>query len=132
MKAGGKVLTFEECGEMLDDIVDEMPRELFRDLNGGVILLPQAKIHPAAVDNDLYILGEYRRDNLGKYIVIFFGSVLKIYGNLPKDKIKYHLTKIMHHEVRHHNEYLAGCEDLVIYDKQQINSYLKRKQGKSE
>lgn len=132
MKAGDTVITFEECGEMLDDIVDEMPSELFRDLNGGVILLPQSKIHPAAVDNDLFILGEYRRDNLGKYIAIFYGSISRIYGNLPKDKIRYHLTRIMHHEVRHHNEYLAGCDDLVVYDKQQINSYLERKQQENQ
>ena len=34
------MLTFEECGAMLDDIADEMPVELIRDLNGGIILLP--------------------------------------------------------------------------------------------
>lgn len=121
------MLTFEECGEMLDDIVDEMPRELFRDLNGGVILLPQSKLHPCSLDNDLYILGEYRRDNLGKYIAVFYGSVLKIYGRLPKEEIKKQLTRIMHHEVRHHNEYLAGCDDLVLYDKKRIEDYLQRK-----
>ncbi len=127
MKAGDNVLTFEECGEMLDDIVDEMPRDLFRELNGGIILLPQSKIHPAAVDNDLYILGEYRRDSLGKYIAIFYGSIAKIYGNNSEYNIKQHLRRIVHHEIRHHNEYLAGCDDLVIYDKQQIDSYLERK-----
>lgn len=121
------MLTFEECGEMLDDIVDEMPRELFRELNGGVILLPQSKLHPCAVNNDLYILGEYRRDNLGKYIAVFYGSVATVYGNLPKEEIRNHLTKIMHHEVRHHNEYLAGCDDLGLYDKQQIQDYLQKK-----
>ncbi|MDD6225426.1 MAG: metallopeptidase family protein [bacterium] len=121
------MLTFEECGEMLDDIVDEMPRELFRELNGGVILMPQSKLHPCAVNNDLYILGEYRRDNLGKYIAVFYGSVATVYGNLPKEEIRTHLTKIMHHEVRHHNEYLAGCDDLGLYDKQQIQDYLQKK-----
>ena len=124
------MLTFEECGEMLDDIVDEMPPELFRERNGGVILLPQSKLHPCATDNDLYILGEYIRNNLGKYIAIYYGSISRIYGNLPKEKIKYHLTKIMHHEVRHHNEYLAGCDDLGLYDKKQIEDYLQRKNNR--
>lgn len=125
---GDSMLTFEECGAMLDDIADEMPVELFRDLNGGIILLPQSKLHPCAVNNDLYILGEYRRDNLGKYIAIFYGSIYRIYGHLPKEQINYHLTRILHHEVRHHNEYLAGCNDLNLYDKKQINQYLQSKQ----
>lgn len=122
------MLTFEECGEMLDDIVDQMPPELFRDLNGGVILLPESKLHPCAVSKDLFILGEYRRDNLGKYIAIFYGSVSRIYGHLSKEQIEYHLTKIMHHEVRHHNEYLAGTDDLGLYDKKQIAEYLQKKE----
>ncbi len=123
-------MTFEECGEMLDDIVDEMPSELFRELNGGVILLPESKVHPCAANNDLFILGEYRRDNLGKYIAVFYGSIVRVYGNLPNEEMKKRLTKIMHHEVRHHNEYLAGCNDLGVYDHNQIMDYL-NKNGKT-
>lgn len=33
--------------------------------------------------------------------------------------------KIMHHEVKHHNEHLAGCDDLGICDDEQIESYLR-------
>ena len=41
------MITFEELGEMLDEIADSMPYELYRDLNGGLSLLPQSKVHPA-------------------------------------------------------------------------------------
>lgn len=43
------MVTFEECAQMLDEIADSMPQELFRDLNGGMSLEPQAKLHPQSV-----------------------------------------------------------------------------------
>ncbi len=120
------MVTFEECAEMLDEIADSMPFELYRDLNGGISLLPQHKIHPVALHNDLFILGEYIRNSLGNAIVFYYGSISHIYGNLPKDKLYKQLVRILHHEVRHHNEFLAGCDDLGIYDKEQIEDYLKK------
>lgn len=118
------MITFEKCGQMLDEIADSMPEELFRELNGGISLVPQHKIHPQAVNNDLFILGEYIRNSLGKSIVFYFGSIERVYGNLDDDKLYEQLVRIFRHEVRHHNEYLAGCDDLGVYDKKQIESYL--------
>lgn len=119
--------TFEQCGQMLDEIADSMPFELYRELNAGISLVPQAKIHPAAVNNDLYILGEYVRDYIGNSIVFYYGSINRIYGNLPHDQIFKELERIFHHELRHHNEFLAGCDDLGDYDREQIEAYLKSK-----
>ena len=56
------MVTFEECAQMLDEIADSMPQELFRDLNAGMSLEPQAKLHPQSVRGELYILGEYVRN----------------------------------------------------------------------
>ncbi len=121
------MITFEECAQMLDEIADSMPYELYRDLNGGISLLPQIKLHPKAVDKDLFILGEYIRNSLGKSIVFYYGSINRVYGHLPRDEYYKQLVRILHHEVRHHNEYLAGCDDLGLIDKQEIESYLRRK-----
>lgn len=121
------MITFDECAEMLDEIADSMPFELYRELNGGMSLLPQIKVHPKALNNDLFILGEYKRNSLGRYIVFYYGSLNRVYGHLPKEEYYKRLKKVLSHEVRHHNEYLAGVDDLVLYDKDQINSYLKRK-----
>ncbi|MDO4830640.1 MAG: metallopeptidase family protein [Clostridia bacterium] len=118
------MITFEECAEMLDEIADSMPFELYRDLNGGISLLPQQKIHPKALHNDLFILGEYIRNSLGNAIVFYYGSISRVYGQLSKEKLYKQLVRILHHEVRHHNEYLAGCDDLCVYDKEQIDRYL--------
>ena len=120
------MVTFEECADMLDEIADSMPTELFRDLNAGMSLVPQAKVHPQSVRGVLYILGEYIRNSIGNSIVFYYGSIMKVYGSLPADKLYTELERIMHHEVKHHNEHLAGCDDLGICDDEQIVEYLRK------
>ena len=120
------MVTFEECADMLDEIADCMPTELFRDLNAGMSLVPQAKVHPQSVRGELYILGEYIRNSIGNSIVFYYGSIMKVYGSLPADKLYTELERIMHHEVKHHNEHLAGCDDLGICDDEQIVEYLRK------
>lgn len=92
------MITFDECGAMLDEIADSMPYELYRDLNGGISLLPQLKVHPKALNNDLFILGEYIRNSLGNAIVFYYGSINKVYGSLDneeyrKSSLKYFITR---------------------------------------
>lgn len=120
------MVTFEECAEILDEIADSMPYELYRELNCGISLLPQQKIHPIALHNDLFIMGEYIRNNLGNAIVFYYGSIARVYGNVSNERLKEELARILRHELRHHNEHLAGCDDLGILDDEQIVDYLKR------
>lgn len=121
------MISYEECGEMLDEIADQLPCELYRELNGGIILDRGFRIHPCAVDNDLYILGVYIRDNLGKRIVLYYGSFIRVFKDKTKDEYFEHLKKTLRHEVLHHNEYLAGCKELIFYDDKRIEEYLRRK-----
>lgn len=120
------MITFDECGVMLDEIADSMPYELYRDLNGGISLLPQLKVHPKALNNDLFILGEYIRNSLGNAIVFYYGSINRVYGSLDNEEYRKKLVEILHHEVRHHNEYLAGCDDLGFFDRNLIDDYLRK------
>lgn len=122
------MLSFEEVGEILDDIADSLPLELYRELNGGIQLKEEISIHPKAVDNDLYILGVYRRDSLGKSIKIYYGSFVRVFPHISKERAKIELEKILVHELRHHNEYLSGIDDLIYYDHDRINEYLERKE----
>lgn len=92
------MITFDECGAMLDEIADSMPYELYRDLNGGISLFPQLKVHPKALNNDLFILGEYIRNSLGNAIVFYYGSINRVYGSLDneeyrKSSLKYFITR---------------------------------------
>lgn len=116
--------SYEECGQMFDEIADSIPYELYRELSGGLRLVSHSKLHPKAVAGDLYILGEYHRSSIGKYIIFYYGSIIRVYGHLPKDRFREMLRRILAHELRHHNEYLAGCDDLILYDDKRINEYL--------
>ena len=120
-------MTYEECGAILDEIADSLPTELYRELNGGIVLDPESRLHQYAVDNDLYILGVYIRDNLGRRIKIYYGSIIRVFPNKTLEQYREILRHTLVHEVRHHNEFLAGADDLVYYDDEQISNYLKKK-----
>jgi hypothetical protein len=124
------MITFDEVMAMLDDIVDEMPEVFYKELNGGVILSPDTKLHPASDEkHPLYILGEYHNEprGLGRYIVIFCGSFLKTFAHLKPDQLKVRLRKTILHEFTHHLESLAGERDLEIKDAQDLARYKRRR-----
>jgi hypothetical protein len=121
------MITMEEMLTMLDEIATEFPDEFYRKLNGGVILLPEAKLHERNKNNDLFILGEYNfNGTLGRYITIYYGSFERVYGHLTAPQIKEQLKKTLKHEFRHHFESMAGEKGLEIKDAQDLNEYLNR------
>ena len=127
MEDNESTMTYEECGAMLDKIADSLPTELFRELNGGIVLRDEERLHPLAQDDDLYILGVYTRDSLGRSIKIYYGSIIRVFPHKTQEEYREILRKTLVHEVRHHNEFLAGADDLVYYDDDQISKYLRRK-----
>jgi hypothetical protein len=119
------MMPIDEMEEMLDEVACEIPGEIYNELNGGVILLPDAKLHPESVGNDLYIMGEYNRSrSLGRYIVIYYGSFSRVFGHLSKDGLKDELRKTLKHELRHHLESMAGERELEYEDEADIMGYL--------
>ena len=113
------MVTIKRMQEMLDEIIAELPAELFDQLNGGVVLLPEAKRHKAG--GDIYVLGEYHRGGLmGRYISIYYRSFMRVYGQLDDDKLKQQLRSTVRHEFRHHMESLAGSDDLERIDQENI------------
>ncbi len=120
--------SIEEVQIILDEIAEELPPEIYKDLNGGIILLPQVKFHKKSVDNDLYVMGEYRNERiLGRYIIVYYGSVERIYGNLSRNRLKNKLRSVIKHEFIHHLESLAGEKHLEIEDERKLSEYLKKK-----
>lgn len=126
------MFTFEDIGQMLDEICEEIPQPFFEKLNGGVNLLPDVKMHALAVSDDLYIMGDYNRDSLGKYINIYYGSIMKNYPDCSPEQMRRHLKKLLQHEFTHHIESLAGERSLEIKDEEQLDAYMRKKEnGKS-
>lgn len=119
------MVTFEEAGAMLDEIADSLPAPLYRELNGGVSLLPRAKRHPSSGRSPLYILGEYHNEPaMGRYILLYFGSLKRVYGHLAPEAFRAELQRVLTHELTHHNESLAGLMDLEVKDGQFLAEYL--------
>ena len=115
------MLSFEEVGGILDSAADELPKEFFKDLNGGVILLPEACRDDE--DASIYTLGEYIHDEIGRYIVIYYGSFAALYKNSPPEKLRKELRETLIHEFLHHIESLAGEYGLEIEDEQEMERF---------
>ena len=68
------VLSFDEVGEILDEMAETFPQVFYRELNGGISLLPEAVEDPEFPPGEIYIMGEYCDDQMGRYIQLYYGS----------------------------------------------------------
>lgn len=124
------MISIEEMECILDEIASELPQEFYKELNGGIILLPEVKRNPEAGTNDLYIMGEYHSGGgLGRYIAIYYGSFERVYGHLGREALKKQLAHTLKHEFTHHLESLAGEDDLEKEDEAFLRDYRNRKAG---
>lgn len=123
------MVTIEEAGAMLDEIAQELPADFYKQLNGGILLLPGVKTHEEAGDSgDLYIMGEYTRSpTMGRYITIYFGSFEIVYGHMPPRAFREQLKRVLVHEFTHHLESLAGDKSLEYKDERDLERYRQRK-----
>jgi hypothetical protein len=109
---------------MLDELAAELPEQFYKELNGGILLLPETMLSPEAVDDDLYTLGEYHYSySMGRYITIYYGSFDALYGHLSPGELKGRLRSTLRHEFTHHLESLAGEKDLETEDERQLARY---------
>ena len=117
------ILSFDEAGDLLDQMAEEFPEEFYRDLNGGISLLPQAVEDPAG--EELYIMGEYCNDMMGRYINLYYGSFAALAGqeNWTKEDWEDELYTTLSHEFTHHVEGLAGERGLEIRDQLELEQY---------
>jgi len=121
---------------MLDEIAYEIPKEFYRELNGSIVLLPEVKPHPESQNGgSLFIMGEYHNDRkgyggLGRYIIIYYGSFMQLYGGSSEKRLREELKKVLIHEFTHHLESLAGERDLEIKDAIDLERYRLRLKGR--
>ena len=112
------MLTFDEVGALLDDMAEEFPPVFFNELNGGVCLLPEARPDPEFPPGEMYILGEYCNDMMGRYINLYYGSfsALAEQEDWTQEDWEDELWETFSHEFTHHMESLAGERGLEIKD----------------
>ena len=112
------ILSFDEVGDLLDEMAEQFPEEFYQRLNGGISLLPQAKEDPEGQLDDLYIMGEYCHDMMGRYINLYYGSfaALAEREEWTQEDWEDELWETFSHEFTHHMEGLAGERGLEIKD----------------
>lgn len=116
------ILSFDEVGEILDELAEQIPQPFFQDLNGGILLLPEECPDPENGD-DLYILGEYCVDEMGRYINIYYGSFAVLFADEPRSVWVEELNTTLRHEFTHHVEGLAGERSLDYKDEAYLLDY---------
>ena len=117
------ILSFDQAGDLLDEMAEEFPEEFYAQLNGGISLLPEAKEDPEG--EDLYIMGEYCNDMMGRYIVLYYGSfaALARLEDWTEEDWEDELYTTLSHEFTHHIEGLAGERGLEIRDELEMEQY---------
>ena len=119
------ILSFDQVGDLLDEMAEEFPEAFYRDLNGGISLLPDVVEDPEAGAEELYILGEYCNDMMGKYINLYYGSfeALARLEDWTQEDWEDELYTTLAHEFTHHVEGLAGERGLEIKDEIAMAEY---------
>lgn len=110
------LLSFDQCGLILDDMADKFPEAFYAELNGGIALLPDCITEEDSPD--LYTMGSYCVDELGRYILLYHGSFVALAEEENWDEKTWHqeLWETLAHEFTHHVESLAGERGLEIKD----------------
>jgi len=109
------MLTFDEAAVILDDLIEELPDGIYDELNGGVNLIEDCKTN----EYGDHLMGMYHVNEMGRYIEIYYGSFVDLYGDMDQDEFTAQLRKVLHHELTHHIENLAGDRTLEKWDAEQ-------------
>ena len=121
------VLSIDEVNDILDSIAERFPEALFDELNGGVNLLEEALPDPEFPEGEMYIMGEYVHDLLGRYILLYYGSFAALLGEEDEEVWKDEIFITVAHEFTHHLEETAGLHALDDKDmeflKQALEEY---------
>ena len=126
------MVSIEEAQDILEAVAEGLPPEFYKELNGGIILLPDVKRSREPWGENLYTLGEYTYSHsMGRYIAIYYGSFEYLFGNDCSEKrIAEELRKTLLHEFTHHLESLAGERELEKEDERRMRMYRERAQAR--
>lgn len=116
------ILTIDEVYDILDELAAEYPEALLAQLNGGILLLEEGLADPEAGE-DVYIMGEYCVDELGRYINLYYGSFAALLAEEPRQVWEEELRFTLRHELTHHVEGLAGERSLEHKDSEQMEAF---------
>ena len=119
------MLTIDEVNDLLDEMAEGFPAALFDGLNGGVNLLEEAVPDQEFPAGEMYILGEYCEDALGRYINLYYGSFAALAEREDWDEQVWgeELRITLSHELTHHMEARGGLHALDDRDAEELAAW---------
>lgn len=117
------MLTLDRFTHLLEQACAALPEKIFEGLNLGVGVVEGYKTRNDTASGQMaYILGEYRSGpQLGRGIVLYYGSFIKVYPHISDDAEGYKLIDdVLKHELTHHLESQAGAKDLEMADARRL------------
>nr|WP_325297224.1 metallopeptidase family protein [uncultured Dysosmobacter sp.] len=119
------LLTIDQVNDLLDGMAESFPEALFDGLNGGVNLLEEALPDPEFPAGEMYILGEYCDDLLGRYINLYYGSFSALAEQEDWDRQTWEdeLRTTLSHELTHHMEARGGLHALDDRDAEELAAW---------
>ena len=119
------ILSIDQVGEILDEMAEQFPACLFEELNGGINLMEDTVPDPEFPEGELYILGEFCDDILGRYINLYYGSFAALAqqedwdGETWREELRITLS----HELTHHMESRSGLHALDDRDAEELEAF---------
>ena len=119
------ILTFDQAGDLLDQLAEGFPEALFEELNGGVNLLEDAVPDLEFPEGDMYVMGEFCDNLLGRYINLYYGSFAALAaledwdGKTWEEELRLTLS----HELTHHMEARGGLHALDDRDAEELEAW---------
>jgi hypothetical protein len=126
------MITLEEYKQIIEELLDELPEEFFRELSGGVTVSEALVIPDYAKAGDLYTMGQYQVSYGVRQINMFKGSFDRAYPDADAARARELLRGILRHEFRHHMESLGSIHNsssLEAEDARRKQAYLERHRG---
>jgi hypothetical protein len=116
-------MTYDQFRQAVAEMVDEIPDEFLRGLQ-GVHALEQER--PEEEYEEVWRLGEYldpgaedflgAGEGLGRHVALYYGSFQRIAEGDPAFDWEEEIWETLTHELRHHVESLAGDATLIGED----------------
>lgn len=103
---------YNQMGDWLEEIAGQFPEAFFEDLDGGIQLEEKALPDPDFPLGEMYIMGEYVHDLLGRYILLYYGSFAALLEDEDEDTWREEIFATVAHEFTHHLEETAGLHAL--------------------
>lgn len=129
-------MTFRDFQRALAEMVEEVPGEFLRGLQ-GVHALEETRLEPDF--GEVYRLGEYLDPGpenflgggggLGRHVALYYGSFAKLAEDDPDFEWEDELWETLTHELRHHVESLAGDVSLIEDDRRRDDTFRRSELG---